>query len=265
MSIPSIHCVSGDLVRATVVKRPSACIKSPYVADIMLEDGSHALCHTPGLGCCGLVEAGKTIYVNASTKSAKTDYTAQLAECTDTTGVYYVGVHPLVSQKAAHALLVDISKEAIWKSEYTLKMDLDLEQEKTRIDYMGVLPNGKKIYVEVKTAMISSECHVEREGRCAVFPDGYRKKKTDTISPRAVKHATMLGKLMACPDTEMCVLLFVVSRDDCEGGLKINSADPIYQDAVRAAIESGVQVRATSLKYCLDGSICKEKEVQVYV
>ena len=69
------------LYRVEVINRPSKSIKSPYVADIRLEDGSHALCHTPGLGCCGLVAPGKHIYVSkaANTKS-KTAYTAQIAE-----------------------------------------------------------------------------------------------------------------------------------------------------------------------------------------
>ena len=47
------------LIKATVVNRPSKTIKSPYVADIKLEDGTTAMCHTPGLGCCGLVATGR--------------------------------------------------------------------------------------------------------------------------------------------------------------------------------------------------------------
>ena len=201
------------MLRASVIKRPSASIKSPYVADIELEDGTHALCHTPSLGCSGLVEKGKTIYVVEGKQGSKTQYTAQLAECADETGLYYVGINPLVSQKAAHDILTEISPDAVWKSEVVVDTH-------TRIDYVGLCPSGKKIYVEVKTAMISTQCHVCRHTRRAVFPEGYRKKKTDTISPRAVKHAKTLAELMKREDTEMCMLLFVVPRVDCNGGLE---------------------------------------------
>lgn len=245
------------LYKATVVKRPSSIIKSPYVADIRLENGQQALCHTPSLGCCGLVEKDRTIYVCKGTPGSKTEYTAQLAECTDMCDIYYVGIHPLVSQKAASELLVEISSDAVWKSE--VKVD-----EHTRIDYVGVLPSGKKMYVEVKSAVISNECHLPRNDRCAIFPEGYRKKKTDTVSPRAVKHAETLKQLLSNEDTEMCVLLFVVPRSDCERGVKINSEDPIYHQAVKDAKDAGVLMRAFALNYSVDGSICKHSEVNVY-
>ena len=247
------------MLKATVVKRPSAIIKSPYVADIQLEDGSHALCHTPSLGCCGLVDKGRVIYVstNKASSTTKTAYTAQLAECTDNAGMYYVGIHPLVSQKAARVLLDDISQDAVWKSEVTVDAH-------TRIDYVGVLPSGKKIYVEVKTAVISMQTHLPRNERCAVFPEGYRKKKTDTVSPRAVKHAETLKELMTRDDTEACVLLFVVSRIDCTRGLAINEGDPIYLSAVREAKQAGVDVRAFAFAYTIDGHIEKNSELEVF-
>ena len=59
------------LQRATVIKRPSASIKSPYVADITLEDGTMALCHTPGQSCSGLVVPGRTIYVSKGKEGSK--------------------------------------------------------------------------------------------------------------------------------------------------------------------------------------------------
>jgi hypothetical protein len=251
------------MLRAKVIKRPSASIKSPYVADIEFEDGRKALCHTPCLGCCGLVEAGRTVYVSAGkqgtkAKPAKTEYTVQLAECTDETGIYVVGVHPLVAQKAARDLLVYISQDATWKAE--VRVD-----DHTRLDYVGIQPNGKKIYVEVKCAMISMQCHIPRCKRRAIFPEGYRKKKSDTISPRAVKHAETLAELMKREDTDSCVLLFVVPRHDCESGLEINTKDPTYNQAVDAARRSGVQVRAFSFNYSVDGSIVKNAELEVYV
>ena len=91
-----------QLFKATVINRPSKTIKSPYVADIKLEDGTTALCHTPGLGCCGLVSTDRTIFVSkAANPEAKTAYTAQISESQDAEGTYYVGIHPMRSQEVA--------------------------------------------------------------------------------------------------------------------------------------------------------------------
>jgi DNA-binding sugar fermentation-stimulating protein len=253
-----LHTIPGQLLRATVLKRPSAHIKSPYVADIRLDTGELGLCHTPGLGCCGLVEAGRTIYVNKSKEGSKTAYTTQLAECTDEQGIHYVGIHPLVAQVAARGLLSRISAEAKWSQEVTIN-------EHTRIDYVGVLPNGKKIYVEVKTAMVSTECTTPRTYRKSVFPEGYRKKITDTVSPRAVKHAETLTEFAKHEDTEQCVLLFILPRDDCLAGLDINQRDLQYRLAVEKAWRGGVKIRAFALTYNLDGSIELANETYTYV
>ena len=250
-----LHSLPNPLQRAKVVKRPSASIRSPYVADIQLDDGSHALCHTPGLGCSGLVEKDSVIYVNASKPGSKTDFTAQIAECRDAQGPVFIGVHSLISQIAAKGLLSRISETATWSQEVRI-------DESTRIDYVGTMPNNKKLYVEIKTAIVSHEMTLPRDKRRAIFPDGYRKKVTDTISPRAVKHAECLTDLMSKADTEACVLLFIVSRNDCET-LLINPKDPIYCDALKKAKDAGVQLRAMSLSYSLDGRIVFDKECVV--
>jgi len=242
-----------NLIRVEVLKRPSAKIKSPYVADIKLENGDVALCHTPGLGCCGLVSPGRFIYVSKSSESAKTDYCAQIAECTDSEGVYYAGIHPLVSQKVAGTLLHKIDATAVWKSEVKVN-------DHTRLDFVGVLPDGKKIYVEVKNTMISM-CTEGRASRRAVFPEGFRKSKNDTISPRAVKHAETLAELMASADTSAAYLLFMVPRNDCGGGLELNATDPTYCKAVVGALDKGVQVRVFGLNFLVSGEIEFDKEL----
>lgn len=252
-SVLSIHSLPG-LVKVEVISRPSKTIKSPYVADIKLEDGTTALCHTPGLGCCGLVAPGKFIYVSkAANAKAKTAYTAQIAEDTDTEGTHYVGIHPMVSQAIAGKLLQNISATATWKSE--VKVD-----EHTRIDYVGTTPEGKKIYVEVKNAMIS-RCTTPRTSRRAVFPEGFRKSKKEAVSPRAVKHAETLAELAKVPTTEATYLLFIIPRNDCRDGLELNVEDPIYCKAVTDALAGGVQVRVFGLDFQPSGEIVFDKEL----
>jgi len=242
-----------SLKKATIIKRPSATIKSPYVADIQLEDGTIALCHTPGLSCSGLVVPGRIIYVSESSVGSKTAYTAQISDSSDSEGTYYIGIHPMISQKVASKLLDKVSEEAIWKTEVKISKE-------TRLDFVGTLQSGKKIYVEVKNAMISF-CKELRIRRRAIFPDGYRKSKDVAISPRAVKHAETLTALMKEPDTHSAYLLFIVPRSDCCDGLELNPNDPIYCNAVRYALEAGVQVKVFGLDYHLDGSIGLFKEL----
>lgn len=238
----SIFYFFPKMQRVTVLKRPSAIIKSPYVADIQLADGTTAMCHTPGLGCCGLVEAGRVIYVEpAKSKTSKTAWTAVLAECSDETGTYTVGIHPLIAQKAAAQVLDRLGYADItWQKEVTV-------DEHTRLDYVGTLPNSQKVYVEVKNAMVSKS-QAERADRRALFPDGFRKKKDEPVSERAVKHAQTLATLAQRPDTEAAILLFTVPRDDCGGGLEINPLDPIYCRAIWSAVRAGVKVWGFSFK-----------------
>ena len=54
----------NDLIKVKIISRPSKICKTPYVADIELEDGSIVQAHTASLGCCGLCE--KDCYVYAS-------------------------------------------------------------------------------------------------------------------------------------------------------------------------------------------------------
>ena len=64
----------NNLMEGTVIKRPSAYIKTPYVADIIPINGdSSILGHTASLGCCGLVDIGATILMAPVPKSKKND------------------------------------------------------------------------------------------------------------------------------------------------------------------------------------------------
>ena len=254
----ALYSLQKPLVGVTVVKRPSATIKSPYVADVRYDDGRVALCHTPGLGCCGLVEAGRRIYVCDGSAGAKTDCVAHIAECRDGEGLFYNGIHPMVSQAAARGLLSRISADAKWVAEVVV-------EEGTRLDYVGTLPNGKKIYVEIKNAMVSLEDAKPRAERRAVFPEGFRKKKGEPVSPRAVKHAQVLQRLLAAEDTEACYLLYTVPRTDCGDGMTINREDPIYYAAVRDAVRAGVRILAFSLNYSLDGTVRLDRPVPFYI
>jgi DNA-binding sugar fermentation-stimulating protein len=263
---------------ATVLCRPSAHNKSPYVCDIVLDSDEKGMCHSPGLGCSGLVAADRRIWVTRATNPlAKTRFTAQVADCMDAEGSYTVGIHPMASQAAAQSLLLDrLGFDATWKAE--VRVDAH-----TRLDYVGIMADEKKVYVEVKNAMISHETDRPRAVRRAIFPEGFRKKKDDpvsssprargtealayakSVSPRAVKHAHTLAELAQRPDTAAAILLFVVPRGDCGGGLEINPTDRVYSMAIDAALRAGVVVRVFSLVYGSNGSVTVDRELPLYL
>lgn len=264
---------------AVVGARPSKTLKSPYVADVCVDvadteekrkGGSRretplpspllprsreerkGMCHSPGLGCSGLVACGRSIWVSAATGAgAKTQWTARLAQCADSEGPFLVGIHPLDCQKAAAELLDGLLTFGQGTARWASEVCIDAH---TRIDYVGTLEDNKKVYVEVKTAMISHYVDTKpRAERRAIFPEGFRRSAKETVSPRAVKHCDTLAALLERPDTAASILLFVVPRTDCEAGLCLNPADPIYCAAVREAVRKGVEVRVVGLRPTLGG------------
>ena len=66
-----------ELYKGVIVKRPSAHIKTPYVADVTIQD-IEFLAHTPSLGCCGLADKGAQVLME-KTEKTKTNFRVQLA------------------------------------------------------------------------------------------------------------------------------------------------------------------------------------------
>ena len=57
-----------NLIEGQFIKRPSKYIKTPYVADILLNN-EEVLGHTASLGCCGLADVNATVLVSLSPES----------------------------------------------------------------------------------------------------------------------------------------------------------------------------------------------------
>ena len=54
----------------TILKRPSQYCKSPYVADVLL-DNNEIIAHSPSLGCCGLAEKDSNVIMSKIEKKSK--------------------------------------------------------------------------------------------------------------------------------------------------------------------------------------------------
>ena len=87
--------------------------------------------------------------------------------------------------------------------------------------------------------------------KIAYFPDGYRKKKGDVVSPRALKHVQELAEI-AKKGEITTYLCFVVQREDAEM-FQISLHDPIYRAAVQSAVLDGVKLAVLHIKWTKEG------------
>ena len=239
--------VENCLVKGTVVKRPSKHVKSPYMADVILDSDvdnqdnnsnendksnelNEILAHTPALGCNGYVDKGQSILL-LKNKNQKTKSSHKVEFAYDNENL--VGTNPYLSN--------DIVGKMITKKKIPQFADCNItnfKREKTvgnsRFDVY--FEDGEtKYYIEVKTAPVKD---ITKNN--AIFPKGYRKKKTDSFSPRAVKHLEELGKL-AKEENNKCYLIYVVPRTDIDHFSPCKD-DPIYCDAYLNAVKSGVSM-----------------------
>jgi sugar fermentation stimulation protein A len=230
-SIVSCRAKSISNMLSTITKRPSVFIKSPYVADATLSDGEKVLVHTPSLGCCGLAEKGATILCVPTTGNGKCGYRAELSLHSPTNT--WVAVNPKLSE-----YVVD---ELMKKNElYYLKNLKWHRREKTilnsRFDFIGVDGDGCPFINEVKHVPLATDAGV------AYFPDGWRKKKGDPVSPRAIKHLEDLIAIKKQSRTR-CILTFVVHRADAVA-FEPSRTDPTYLATIRRAWREGVEIYA---------------------
>jgi DNA-binding sugar fermentation-stimulating protein len=225
------------LVEATVLRRPSASIKSPYIADIRFADGTIGLCHTPGLSCSGLVAPGTRIFVSENDDhEIKTGWIAHAAKTPST----IIGIHPPSIKNATYALLHTLHPDAHWQSDVPVKGH--------RIDYVGYCPNGQHIYVEIKPVFTSPV------GKVVVPECKSAKERTET---------NVLKTLVGHPNTHSCHFLFLIPHSDCES-VQIDSKDDTYSSKMRQAIDKGIRLHAFVLDYDLEGDITFQKEVPVH-
>lgn len=260
------------LCRAIVLARPSKQIKSPYLADIQLLDDDNEsdtyMCHSPSLGCCGMISTGMEIIVGRNTNpTCKSKYTVYHAICEDR----IIGTHPMVAQHIAGAYLKQTytSDQNIWQTEKYVPVDSDDNAKKSRFDFVAHDSTGKlKMVVECKAIPLGDVedypanirkkrgylQDMDRNDKVAIFPDGFRKKQTDPVSPRALKHVQELQHICeSSGGTITCMMLFVCQRNDCNR-FTISKLDPIYREAIVSALNAGVIIRCIAIEWVNDGA-----------
>ena len=246
-----VYSLSKQLMRATILARPSSLNKSPYLADIQLDDTSEiAICHTAALGCCGYIAPGSKVWVapkDLSNDTIKSKYEVYHVE---RNGVI-VCCHPMVANKIAAEMfhLNHIIEDGV-------SINSEVTCGDSRYDFGGQLASGKEFFLEVKCVVMADPIDgVEAQlkiapptpgANLAIFPYGKRKIFSEPISERALKHVEGLTNQVA--KGKVCYLLFLVMRPDVRA-FTVTKCDPTYQTAVKTAIKAGVHVLAYRIEW----------------
>lgn len=251
-----------NLVNGKVIKRPSATCKTPYVADVELEDGSIVLAHTTSLGCGGLVNAGSNVLMKKIDKVGnKCKFKVILSIVEEKGNVQYIGTDTslpelIVKKCLENNLISSLSSIKSLKSQTTFM--------NSRFDFAGVDENDAEFVLEVKHTPKADyvDClakekkkmdlsNYDYNDKISYFPDGYRKTVKDTISPRALKHINELSKIKKTTN-KRAIICYVIQRTDVSS-FQPSNIDPIYKEAVIEAVKNGVQVLPIVIKWTREG------------
>ena len=253
------------------------------------------LAHSASLGCGGMAESDAEVLMallplkeGKSSEDQKCSHRICLSVVKDSDhpgAECVVGIYPKLAENLAEAALKGnfisfLKNVKSYRRETVIKIK---DKVDSRFDFSGMDESGVPFIMEIKNVPIANyeeipqakkvsakskaksnskkgEILPDYSGRSfgskvAYFPEGYRKKSTDTMSPRALKHVQELTLIRSecTPDKPIrCILCFVIQRDDVER-FQPSSLDPEYRAAVQVAKDSGVEIIAMVVKWDKNG------------
>jgi DNA-binding sugar fermentation-stimulating protein len=258
----------NDLILVKIISRPSKVCKTPYVADIELEDGTIVQAHCASLGCCGLCEKDCYVYASpmksncAQSKSKVCSYKIYLAHFYEEkvisgqiiTNNQLIGIDPKLAETLVENALTQNYLKTLTHIR-TYKREVCLLN--SRFDFAGIDEHGKYFVLEVKNVPLADYAdvssverkkmvkngdfaNVDINKKISYFPDGYRKKKGEVVSERALKHINELAEISHSKIIRP-IICFVIQRTDVSS-FQASLLDPIYKTAFNDAISQGVEV-----------------------
>lgn len=202
------------LIPATLIKRYKR-----FLADVRLPDGREVTAHCPNPGSMmGMSDPGLTVWVEPNDDpKKKLDFGLRLIEQNGALIVVDTSIANKVVKEALVARTIsglqgDVRSEVPYG-------------DNSRVDFL--VENGAaKTWVEVKSVTLS------RQSGLAEFPD------SKTV--RGAKHLGELSKRVAAGDR--AVMLYLISRTDCDRFAAAADIDPTYAAAEVAAKKAGVEI-----------------------
>lgn len=260
----------NDICQGVISKRPSVHCKTPYVADITLENSSSILGHSPSLGCCGLAEKDSTVVLSQlpSKKNQTCSHRVELAILQEQDFKIYIGINP----KLAESIVEECLKKHFISNLQANKFQREVKFLNSRFDFAGTNKDGKPFVLEVKNVPLADYVDVPKKEKkkytdliqskkwnekIAYFPDGYRKNSTAVVSPRALKHIQELEEI-AKSGKVRAILCFVVQRTDVSH-FQTSNIDLTYKEAVYKAWQNGVEITTIQVSWRENGECYFER------
>jgi DNA-binding sugar fermentation-stimulating protein len=265
-----------QLTEGRIIKRPSKYIKTPYVADILCCDTQEeVLGHTASLGCCGLADVTASVLIGPSSASKtkpknkenmKCSHTVYLSLLRNNGNEEIIGIHPKLAENLTESALKNNYLKRLQNVKRYRRETVIYVKDKidSRFDFTGVDKDGIPFIMEVKNVPLADYEDVTAKERgkmdftgrefntkVAYFPDGYRKKSLDPVSPRALKHIRELTLIKQ--ETEIrCIMCYVIQRTDVNR-FQPSVIDPAYREAFVEALTAGVEIITMVIKWTKDG------------
>lgn len=218
---------AAPLVRGTLVRRYKR-----FLSDVLLATGEQVTAHVANSGAMlGVSDPGLEVWLSHSPKpSRKLAWSWELVRVDG----HLVGVntmHPnaIVAEAVTAGIIPELAGYDRVQREVAYGVN-------SRIDLLLSSTDGPKCYVEVKNV------HLKR-GDAACFPDA--------VTARGTKHLCELVDMVAAG--HRAVMLFLVQREDCQVFMPAEDIDPAYAQALRRAVEAGVETICYACRLTLDG------------
>jgi DNA-binding sugar fermentation-stimulating protein len=194
-------------------------------------------------------------------------YSAQLAIINEKNNEIIIGIHPKLAEELTEKCLTNnylsiLKNVKAYKRETVIYVENKVD---SRFDFSGIDENGVPFIMEVKNVPLADYediCAKDRKGKCyddreyntkvAYFPDGYRKKSSDPVSPRALKHIRELTLIKKESKTR-CIMCYVIQRTDVDR-FQASVIDPQYREAVKLAVDAGVEIITLVVEWRRDGT-----------
>jgi len=201
----------------------------------------------------------------------KCSHTVYLSVLRDKDNEQIIGIHPKLAETLTESaltsnLLTKLQNIKKYRRETSIYIKDKID---SRFDFTGLDENGIPFIMEVKNVPLADYEDITAKERAkmdfsnrdfnskvAYFPDGYRKKSSDPVSPRALKHIRELTliKKEKLEDSQniRCIMCYVIQRTDVDR-FQPSIIDPEYRSAFREAVEAGVEIITMVVSWNRDG------------
>ena len=214
---PVLMKFTAKLTRGRLIRRYKR-----FLADVELENGEMVTAHCANSGSMmGLVDPGNEVWLSPATNpKAKLPYKWEMVRVNGSlVGINTARPNYLVEEAVQGGTIAELQGYSAHRREMKYGRN-------SRIDlFLSGSDHHPDCYVEVKNVTL------KREDGVAEFPDA--------VTARGTKHLQELATMVR--EGFRAVMVYLVQREDCDTFKIAEDIDPAYQDALKMALDTGVE------------------------